>query len=74
MKIQINNKYGFKVCYTTKKYKNKYKLVCVTNTYSLAQLSKNLYVKHQDKKDKLDWYILPIRKREYKKLWKDCPF
>ena len=21
-----------------------------------------------------DWYILPIRKKEYKKLWKDCPF
>lgn len=74
MCVKTENKYGFKVCYTTKTQKRKYKLACVTNSYGLAKLEKERQIKLQNKEDKLDWYILPIKKKEYKKLWKDCPF
>ena len=74
MCVKTENKYGFKVCYTTKTQKRKYKLACVTNSYGLAKLEKERQIKTQNKEDKLDWYILPIKKKEYKKLWKDCPF
>ena len=74
MCIKSENKYGYKVCYTTKTKKRKYITACITDKYSTAQISKEIYIKHQNKKDKLDWCILPIKKKEYKKLWKDCPF
>lgn len=75
MCVKKENKYGFKVCYTTKTQKRKYKLACVTNSYGLAKLEKERQIKLQNKEDKLDWYILPIKtKKEYKALWKGCPF
>ena len=74
MCVKTDNKYGYKVCYTTKTNKKKYIIESITDRYTTAQIIKEINIKHQDKKDKLDWYILPIRKREYKKLWKDCPF
>ena len=40
MCVKTENKYGFKVCYTTKTQKRKYKLACVTNSYGLAKLEK----------------------------------
>ena len=75
MCVKTENKYGFKVCYTTKTQKRKYKLACVTNSYGLAKLEKERQIKLRNKEDKLDWYILPIKtKKEYKALWKGCPF
>ena len=74
MCIKLKNKYGYKVCYTTKTNKRKYITESITDRYTTAQIIKEINIKHQDKKDKRDWYILPIKKKEYKKLWKDCPF
>lgn len=53
------NKYGYKVCTTTKK------LHTVTNSYWLAEFVKQ----HSDQY----LYILPTKKKEYKRFWKECP-
>lgn len=71
MKVIANNKYGYKLCYSLKTRKRKLIIDCVTNTYGLARFEKQQRLKTSSIRD---WYILPIRKREYKKLWRGCPF
>lgn len=71
MKINLNNKYGYKLCYSLKTKKRKLIIDCVTNTYGLAQFEKQQRIKTSNIRD---WYILPINKKEYKTLWKGCPF
>lgn len=62
--MNLNNKYGYKVCY--KKTKNvKY----ITNTYGLA-----LFTTQMKDNKKHKFIIYPVKKREYKKLWRGCPF
>lgn len=65
------NKYGYKVY-----YKNKRKLVCICITNSLASAKYHVVYNIKHSKDEvLSWKIIPIKtKREYKKLWKNCPF
>ena len=71
MCIKLENEYGYKLCYSLKTRKRKLIVDCITNTYGLAKFEKQLRLKTSKIRD---WYILPIKKKEYKKLWKDCPF
>ena len=73
MKIDLQNPYGYKLC-CSKKNEKYYKIIVITNTYDLAKFEKERHLKMQNKKEKLNWFILPIKKKEYYKLWKDCPF
>ena len=78
MKINLNNPYGYKVCYSTPKRKRKLIEYTYTNTYGLAQFEKRRYEKFsEDSHNNLyraTWYIVPIKKREYNKIWGNCPF
>ena len=78
MKIKLNNPYGYKVCYSIPKRKRKLIDKVHTNTYGLAQFEKRRYEKiSEDCKNPLyraTWYIVPIKKREYNKIWGNCPF
>ena len=38
MCVKTENKYGYKVCYTTKTHKRKYITACITDKYSTAQI------------------------------------
>ena len=72
MIVNTNNTYGYKLCYSLKTRKRKLIIDCITNTYSLAQFEKQRRLKTSKIRD---WYILPIKtKKEYKALWKGCPF
>jgi len=73
MKINLQNPYGYKLCCANKNEKH-YKIIVITNTYDLAKFEKERHLKMQNKKEKFNWFILPIKKKEYYKLWKDCPF
>lgn len=73
--MQLNNKYGYKVCY--REYgKQKTKLYCVTNTLGLALWHVRWYEREPPQKmHKPEWEIYQIEtKQEYEKLWKGCPF
>ena len=73
MKIKLHNPYGYKVCFSYKNKKRKINIKTYVNTYNLAKFEKNLYEK-QYLEDKITWYILPVKKREYNRIWKGCPF
>ncbi len=61
----LNNKYGYKVC-----FKGIKKIRYITNTYDLA-----LFTTQMRDNKKFEFEIYPVKnKREYKKLWKGCPF
>lgn len=74
MKIKLHNPYGYKVCYSFNNKKRKIYEKCYTNTYNLAKFEKQRFEKYNNKQDKITWYILPIKKKEYNRIWKDCPF
>ena len=75
------NKYGYKLCYSLPK-SNKKHLFIVTNTYGLAEFEMNICLKQPEQVKQSNktirgptWHIIPIKnKKEYKKLWKGCPF
>ena len=73
MKIKLNNPYGYKLCYSYNTKKRKIYEKLYTNTLDLALFEKNRCEKKCLIK-KITWYILPIKKKEYNKIWKDCPF
>ena len=75
MKIDLQNPYGYKVCYQEKN-KNYYIERFLTHTYKDAVEMKKLYLTYKEYKDlKLKWFILPITKKEYKRgIWNQCPF
>ena len=78
--MKINDLYGYKLCY--KEHKNKLTVHIVTNSYWLANEEMKYCKKYKQysRKDNhllinATWYVLPVRnKKEYKKLWKGCPF
>jgi hypothetical protein len=79
--LDMNNKYGYKVCYREfGKLKLKIHLVC--NTYDSAVWSVQYYENHQQRDRKTNipireptWFVLPVKTLlEYKRLWKGCPF
>ena len=79
--LDMNNKYGYKVCYREfGKLKLKIHLVC--NTYDGAVWNIQYYENHQQQDRKTNkpireptWFVLPVKTvLEYKRLWKGCPF
>ena len=74
MKIKLNNPYGYKLCYSYNKNKRRLYEFRYTNTYDLALFEKKHCEKIYNLFNKITWYILPIKKKEYNKIWKDCPF
>lgn len=75
------NKYGYKLCYKNEGSKKLY-IYVITNTFSLAEFEMQMCIKYPEQIKQSNktirgptWLIIPIKnKREYKKLWKDCPF
>ena len=75
------NKYGYKLCYKNEGSK-KLHIYVITNTFSLAEFEMKMCIKYPEQIKQSNktirgptWLIIPIKnKREYKKLWKDCPF
>ena len=77
----LDNKFGYKVCYT-QKGKNRQKVYMITNNLDLALWSVRWYENHSPPNRKTQkpiinavWSIEPIRTYlEYKWRWKGCPF
>ena len=76
-----NGSLGYKLCYSIKNKRKKH--ICrVSNSLALLKLSLDLLLeciaecyKYKEYSQNLKWYILPLKnKREYKRLWKGCPF
>ena len=75
------NKYGYKLCHKNEGSK-KLHIYVITNTFSLAEFEMQMCIKYPEQIKQSNktirgptWLIIPIKnKREYKKLWKDCPF
>ncbi len=73
--------YGYTVRYK-KQGSNKWKIYLVTNTYDSALWNVRWYESHSppDRKtgvplDNVIWMIIPITTyKEYRRLWRDCPF
>lgn len=60
----MNNKYGYKIC-----FKDTNKIRYITNTYDLA-----VFVTTMKENKNIDFNIFSIKRKEYKKLWRGCPF
>lgn len=79
--MNLNNKYGYKVCYR-EIGKTKLKIHLICNSYDLAIWEIQYYEinpQHGRKTNQLikspKWYVIPIKTfLEYKWLWRDCPF
>ncbi len=75
------NRYGYKVCYK-KQGSEKWKIYLVTNTYDLAAWHVRWYQREPpvDRITKqpilnVNWLVVPITTyKEYRRLWRDCPF
>ena len=75
------NKYGYKLCYKNEGSK-KLHIYVITNTFSLAEFEMQMCIKYPEQIKQSNktirgptWLIIPIKnKKEYKKLWRDCPF
>lgn len=82
MRINLNNKYGYKVCYTEKGYKKKYEQYFITYSYKQALQMKMFYLKYppysredNHKINEPTWYIISITKSEVRHgIWRQCPF
>ena len=82
MFINLQNPYGYKVCYTEKGYKKVYNQHFITYTYNQAVKTKMFYLRYpplsrtdNHKLNKPTWYIIQITKREVKRgIWRECPF
>ena len=80
-KIQVYSALGYKVCYN-KKGNNKLRRHVVTNTIDLAEFEKKYFEKHPEIWSKkhhryittTKWFVMPMRKKESKYAWKNCPF
>ncbi len=75
MKVNTNNKYGYKVCYTEKHHK-KLNVKFKTWTYSQAMEMKRFYCTYPLwNVEKPTWFIIPISKSEYRNgIWREVPF
>lgn len=60
----MNNKYGYKVC-----FKDTNKIRYITNAYDLA-----VFITTMKENKNIEFDIFPIKRKEYKKLWRGCPF
>ena len=75
------NKYGYKLCYKNKGNK-KLHIYVITNTFDLANFEMQMCIKYPKQVEQSNntirgptWKIIPIKhKKEYQKLWKNCPF
>lgn len=71
------NGYGYKVCYK-QQGKEKLKIYLITATHDLAEWHIRWYESHSSPEnipEGVIWFIIPvITLKEYKRLWKDCPF
>lgn len=64
----------YKVCYT-KKGGEKLKVYLVTDTLNNALWHVRWYESHSPPSDDAELRVLPVySKKEYARLWKDCPF
>ena len=72
MKPVLNNPYGYKICYTRKRFKKQYVLDFKTHSFKRAMKIKRECVTRRDKKrNKKTWLVLPITKAEVKRgIWK----
>lgn len=76
--MQYRSKYGYKVLYRELDG-TKYKIYLVTNSLENALWNIRWYGYNTNKNNKsiknLTWYLEEIKTlKEYKKLWKGCPF
>ena len=79
MKPNLNNPYGYKVCYPVKrkKYVHRFK----TRTYQRAKQIKEMYYKYPPPDDNgkpiinVKWQIFPITRKEViRGIWREVPF
>lgn len=81
MKPNLNNPYGYKVCYKEKGAKD-YIRHFLAYTYRQAKLAKNYYIRYptHSREDnhllrKPEWVIIPIKKSEVRAgIWREVPF
>ncbi len=75
MKIDLKNKYGYKVCYTEKHYKNLHTRF-KTRTYKQAVEMKRFYYTYPpDNIKRPKWFVIPISKSEVRNgIWRENPF
>ena len=80
-KIHLHSALGYKLCYH-KRGNNKMRRHVVTNTIDLAEFEKKYFEKHPEIWSKkhhryittTKWFVLPMKKKESKHTWKNCPF
>ena len=81
MKPNLNNPYGYKVCYKEKGCRE-YIRCFLTYTYRQAKQVKHSYIRHPPRArdgeheiKKPDWVIIPIKKSEVRAgTWREDPF
>ena len=75
MKPNINNPYGYKICYK-EKYKKHYVKQFITHSYKQAVKIKKDYLKEDNLLLKKPvWHIIPITKSEIRDgIWREVPF
>jgi len=81
MKPNLNNPYGYKVCYK-EKGGNEYIRHFLTYTYRQAKQAKFYYLKYpprcrEDNHElrKPEWVIIPVKKSEVRAgIWREDPF
>ena len=81
LKIHLHSALGYKLCYH-KIGNNKMCRHVVTNTIDLAEFEKKYFEKHPEIWSKkhhryiltTKWFVIPMRKKESKHAWKNCPF
>ena len=71
MKPILNNRYGYKICYTEKPLKKRYVTQIRVHSFRHAMKVKREYVaKRQRKRDRKVWHVIPITKAEVKRgIW-----
>ena len=71
MKPILNNRYGYKICYTEKPLKKRYATQIRVHSFRHAMKVKREYVARRKRKSKQIWHVVPITKAEVKRgIWK----
>ena len=81
LKIHLHSALGYKLCYH-KRGNNKMRRHVVTNSIWLAEFEKKYFEKHPEIWSKkhhkyittTKWFVMPMRKKESKHAWKNCPY
>ena len=70
MKPILNNRYGYKICYTEKPLRNHYVTKFKVHSFRRAMKVKREYVARRKRKSKQIWHVVPITKAEVKRgIW-----